>query len=64
MKAFAQDLVEVSAIEGLQIWYNRWFFFGSDIQYKGLGSDDIKFAEATENILKLRNALMIQLKYH
>ena len=31
--------------------------FSSDVVYKGLGSDDIKFAEATENILKLRAAL-------
>jgi len=59
MKAFAQDLVDsVPAIEAAIMGGTiDGGFFGSDIQYKGLGSDDIKFAEATENILKLRAAL-------
>ena len=59
MKAFAQDLVDsVPAIEAAIMGGTiDGGFFGSDIQYKGLGSEDIKFAEATENILKLRAAL-------
>jgi hypothetical protein len=59
MKAFAEDLVEsVPAIEAAIMGGKiDGGFFSSDIVYKGLGSDDIKFAEATENILKLRAAL-------
>ena len=59
MKAFAEDLVEsVPAIEAAIMGGKiDGGLFSSDVVYKGLGSDDIKFAEATENILKLRAAL-------
>ena len=59
MKEFAEDLAESvpvieSAIMGGTI---EKFGLFNDIDFKGLASPDIKFAEATENILKLRSAL-------
>jgi hypothetical protein len=59
MKEFAEDLVEsVPAIEAAIMGGKiDGGFFSSDIVYKGLASEDIKFAEATENILALRAAL-------
>ena len=59
MKAFAEDLVEsVPAIEAAIMGGTiEKFGLFNDIDFKGLASDDIKFAEATENILALRAAL-------
>ena len=59
MKEFAEDLAESvpvieSAIMGGTI---EKFGLFNDIDFKGLASPDIKFAEATENILALRSAL-------
>ena len=59
MKAFAEDLVEsVPAIEAAIMGGTiEKFGLFNDIDFKGLASEDIKFAEATENILALRAAL-------
>jgi len=59
MKAFAEDLVEsVPAIEAAIMGGTiEKFGLFNDIEFKGLASEDIKFAEATENILALRAAL-------
>ena len=59
MKAFAEDLVDsVPAIEAAIMGGTiDGGLFSSDVSYKGLASPDIDFAQATENILMLRNAL-------
>ncbi len=59
MKAFAEDLVDsVPAIEAAIMGGTiDGGLFSSDVNYKGLASPDIDFAQATENILMLRNAL-------
>ena len=59
MKEFAEDLAESVPVIEAAIMGGTIEKFGlfNDIDFKGLASPDIKYAEATENILALRNAL-------
>ncbi len=59
MKEFAEDLAESVPVIEAAIMGGTIEKFGlfNDVDFKGLASPDIKFAEATENILALRNAL-------
>lgn len=59
MKQFAEDLAESVPVIEAAIMGGTIEKFGlfNDIDFKGLASPDIKYAEATENILALRNAL-------
>ena len=62
MQDFAEDLTNaVPAIEAAIMGGTiDGGFFASDIKYKGLASGDVDYATATENILKLREALGVQ----
>ena len=59
---FAEDLTNaVPAIEAAIMGGTiDGGFFASDGKYKGLASGDVDYATATENILKLREALGVQ----
>ena len=59
MKRFAEDLAESVPVIEAAIMGGTIEKFGlfNDVDFKGLASPDIKYAEATENILALRNAL-------
>ena len=62
MQDFAEDLTNaVPAIEAAIMGGTiDGGFFASDVKYKGLASGDVDYATATENILKLREALGVQ----
>ena len=57
--SFAEDLAESVPVIEAAIMGGTIEKFGlfNDVDFKGLASPDIKYAEATENILALRNAL-------